>query len=192
MRLLLVHSTMLPSGTARAACLAMVALPASHGTHPQPYSSSSSEVAGCAFCGGHVHVSPMLRSGRGMSTSGRSSVANSCPSSCSPLFEGYGGSSSSTCRGTLGLFVAAARRWGGDDGEDGTGSGDDGRRSGGRRPLRAPWEDIQWSNSDGNSDRRRASRERAGWEEDEDGKEEMFELGGLGERQGRVQRRVYG
>lgn len=166
-----------PPGAVHAACLAMVVLPASHGTQPQP---NSSGIAGCAFCGGHAIP---FRSKRLSITTSRSSVASNRPPSCSPLSQGCGGSSNA-CRGKICPLVAAARRWDGE--EDEGGSGDE-RRSGRRRPLRAPWEDIQWSNSDANSKRRRV-----GWEEDEDDEDDEEEVLGLGERQrGRIQPRVY-
>lgn len=162
---------MVPSG---AACLALVALPTSHATHPPQFPSV---VASCAFCGGHAGPcgsSTLRRRTRGMSSTSRSSPAPSC----SPLLLGRDVGGSSACRGRTGIFVAAASRWqdGDDDGDDVRGA----RARRGRKPLRAPWEDIQWSNPKTKGGR---GGERVEWEDlEEEDDEDML---GLGERRRR-------
>lgn len=168
---------MVPPG---AACLALVTLPASHATQPQYFSSV---VASCAFCGGHASptgASSLRRRTRVLSST---SSITSPPPTCSPLLLARGLGVGSACRSKTGIFVAAASRWqdNGDEDDD----GDDTRRARrGRKPLRAPWEDIQWSNPRTKDAR---GRERVEWED----KEEEYEdaLGPGDRRRRRVNQR---
>ena len=118
-----------------------------------------------------------------MTTSTSSTNSRSSPApTCSPLLLGRDVSGSSACRGRTGIFVAAARRW-----EDEDDDGDDAPRARrGRKPLRAPWEDIQWNNPKTKGGR---GGERVEWEdregEEEEEEEEQEDVIGLGERRRR-------
>lgn len=71
------------------------------------------------------------------------------------------------------MFVAAASRWQDDVDEDD--DGDDVRRARrGRKPLRAPWEDIQWSNPRTKGGR---AGERVEWEDREEEDEDVLARG---------------
>eukprot|EP00903_Cladosiphon_okamuranus_P009175 g8763.t1 len=156
-------------------------------TQPQQFSSV---VAGCAFCGGHAGPSGsgvLRRRTRGLSSSRSSSRSSSSSSSknspappYSPLLLGRHVGGDGACRSRTGVFVAAARRWQGDGGEDADEDEDPrARRGGGRKPLRAPWEDIQWSNPETRGGR--GGGERVEWEDREEDESDEDVLG-LGER----------
>jgi len=180
---------MLPYGAAHAACLALVALPTSHATQTQQF-------AGCAFCGGHASsfgASSLRRRTRVVnSSSSRSSSssstttgsgANSHPSTCSPLLFDRSGGVGAACRGKADLFAAAASRWDDDDGDTDDRGREGRRRRRGPKPLRAPWEDIQWNNPEGKVPR---GGDRAEWQEEEEEEEEV--VLGLGQRRRRARR----
>lgn len=92
------------------------------------------------------------------------------------------------------MIVATASRWG-DDGDelDGGNVGKDRRRQAERRkPLRAPWEDIQWNNPSNPSSRRAArGGERVAWKDVDDDEEEEEMLGLEDGSRGMVQPREY-
>ncbi|CAM9638486.1 unnamed protein product [Ectocarpus sp. 12 AP-2014] len=145
-------------------------IPASHAPHQHQHSSVA--WVGCAFC-----VAGTTSTGSSSSTRRQS---RSRPRSCSPLVIGSDGGCRD-CGGDVGLIATTASRWG-DDGDelDGGNGGNDRRRQAERRkPLRAPWEDIQWSNPS-NPGSRRAARggERVGSKDvnDEEEEEEMLGL----------------
>ncbi|CAN0046241.1 unnamed protein product [Scytosiphon promiscuus] len=172
-----------------------------------PQQHSFVTAAGCAFCGGHttpVGASCLRRQPRVTTLSGsrgssrrrgkRSPDSGNSPS-VSPLLFGGGGRTVSSCSDRRGLMVVAASRWEEDvdvDVEDEDAGGRGRRRRAGRKPLRAPWEDIQWSNPS-----RSAAREgsKMGWGErggEEIGEDDEEEVLGLGQRRrARVQPRRF-
>lgn len=95
----------------------------------------------------------------------------------------------------MGFIAAAASNWDDDDDGDeldGGNVGKDRRRQGGRKPLRAPWEDVQWSNPSNPSSRRAAGGgERVVWKDVEDEEEEEEMLGLEDGSRGMVQPREY-
>ncbi|CAB1096166.1 unnamed protein product [Ectocarpus sp. CCAP 1310/34] len=143
-------------------------IPASHAPHPHQHSSVA--WVGCAFC---------VTGTRSTGSSSTRRQSRSRPRSCSPLVLGSDGGSRA-CGGDVGLIAATASRWGADGDElDGGNDGKDRRRRAERRkPLRAPWEDIQWSNPSNPSSRRAArGGERVAWKDVDDEEEEEEMLG---------------